>query len=643
MRRGAWGVVGWFVLSAWVTGCGEDGGQAVQAPPEMTLDVEARLVDELVVAGGSLELEVDGAQAIVPSQASILLDGALGGQPFQGTIDAQFEEADERLRVALPWTTLTSVLGVEGGQVYEGTLSVEVEDLGGGLTGVSAPQAVTLSFQDQLTPDLRPPTLFEVFPNDLVEFDAQGLLRPGEGVTELALDGTFTPDTGEPQSVRATLTATPAGSRQRASVRWPATTFGVRPGVFEGTFTPRNKHALSDTTEGPSSDVSVALLLTEIDGFDPPAACRGQITKLVGRGFIPSDPAAGQSMYFLFDGMFETRSGTVVDFSGPKALQLAPEAVLEHTEAQMVLRTQTQQAPGGGRTSLVGLTATPGSFQGTITPVLVDGVRTVQGRPYQGGFTILPTAQQVYIKFLPSFSEGLETFGLRNVEPEIRARIFEVLRRDYGDFNIEFSDQRPEDFVEYSVVEVAGPDPNGAGLFGLDNTNGKDTGNLRLNDIVGGQNAESGENGFYSFGGVFIASFTTFSPSLDASSEIASPRFDDIFSPVMPALGGTPVDASEWPSGPRKDTIQMALTVMGNLIGGTLVHEIGHSLGLAYSPQDLIDPNSMHFHNDFDEPGAIMDSGNNRPFEERAEIDGAPAPYFIPVNHRYLETTLPKE
>jgi hypothetical protein len=52
---------------------------------------------------------------------------------------------------------------------------------------------------------------------------------------------------------------------------------------------------------------------------------------------------------------------------------------------------------------------------------------------------------------------------------------------------------------------------------------------------------------------------------------------------------------------------------LGNLIGGTLSHEIGHSLGLA-------NPFMEGFHNAGDAPNRIMDSGGNRPFVERAEL-----------------------
>jgi hypothetical protein len=215
-----------------------------------------------------------------------------------------------------------------------------------------------------------------------------------------------------------------------------------------------------------------------------------------------------------------------------------------------------------------------------------------------------------------------------------------VVRRDYAGLNVEFTERRPEDFAEYSVIEIGGTDPNGVGLLGLDNTAGKDTGNLRLDDVIGGENASSGEQGYYVYGGVFLRSFTAFSPSLSQEDLYISPWFDTLFSPFMPALGGTPVDATEWPGGPRAQQIQSATLAMGNLIGHTVTHEIGHSLGLTFYPEDLEAP-TERFHNEGDQPNAIMDGGQRRPFEERAEVDGQGPATFLPQNRAYLESILP--
>ena len=69
--------------------------------------------------------------------------------------------------------------------------------------------------------------------------------------------------------------------------------------------------------------------------------------------------------------------------------------------------------------------------------------------------------------------------------------------------------------------------------------------------------------------------------------------------------------------------------------GNTVVHEIGHSLGLSNIDGE--------FHNIGDNAGWLMDSGTYRPFNERAEIDGAAPAVFSPNNRSYLERILPRE
>jgi hypothetical protein len=327
-----------------------------------------------------------------------------------------------------------------------------------------------------------------------------------------------------------------------------------------------------------------------------------------------------------------------LELQGDDALRLAPDAVPDHTEARLVLRSEKREEEA--LPQLVGLTARPGRFSGTVTPVLLNTREVVRGEAWRGDFEIAPTKQVVFLKFLPGFSEALEEYGLRNVEPELRARIFEVLRRDYDGVNIQFTDERPEDFAEYSVIELGGTDPNNAGLFGLDNTAGKDTGNVRLDDVVGGQNAESGELGFYVYGGVFVRSFRVFSPSLSQDTTLASARFDELYGPFMRELGGRPVGADEWPDGGRAPMISEAIRTMGNLIGNTVSHEVGHSLGLAFFPEDLQAP-STRYHSEGDEPNSLMDGGPARPFEERVEVDGQGPQVFQSADLGYLMQILP--
>ena len=69
--------------------------------------------------------------------------------------------------------------------------------------------------------------------------------------------------------------------------------------------------------------------------------------------------------------------------------------------------------------------------------------------------------------------------------------------------------------------------------------------------------------------------------------------------------------------------------VLGNLIGTTLTHEVGHSLGLA-------DPTGELFHDAGDLPNRLMDAGDDRPFEERAELVGQGPGVFCDDEYTYL-------
>jgi len=160
-------------------------------------------------------------------------------------------------------------------------------------------------------------------------------------------------------------------------------------------------------------------------------------------------------------------------------------------------------------------------------------------------------------------------------------------------------------------------------------------GNLRFDDVVGGFNADTRASNSAAYGGVFVAEFLNISPTF-SNNPLASPRFDEIFVFVVTGLGGTPANPGESGDGSwRGQGITEAVRVLGNLIGNTVTHEVGHTLGLT-----AIDG---HFHNIGDNPGWIMDAGGSRPFEERAELDGFPTAQFSPFNRTYLEMILPVE
>ncbi|MFT5429932.1 MAG: hypothetical protein ACI9OJ_000605, partial [Myxococcota bacterium] len=434
----------------------------------------------------------------------------------------------------------------------------------------------------------------------------------------------------ETRVVRSTIPANGTSRQQLSFILNPAD-LGIRPGRFTGRIDITNASANSDVEGTGLAGVVRDLEPPRIDAVFPAVAARGQRIQTIGRGFLATDPALNATTLIRLEGAFTiTRTSQTAMLAGPTALALFPDTFEDNTSMEYILRVT--QTPAG---ELEGLGLTAGSFDGQVTPLLISGAESIIGIGSPFKITIAPQRQLVYVKFLPGFSTTVKDLGLEIAEAQVKERVLAVCTRDYAGVSIEFRQTRPDDFVEYSIIEVGGQDPNDAGLFGLDNTAGKDVGNLRFNDIIGGANAETAEQGYYAFGGVFVQSFYQLSPTIPGvtSLPIASPRFDDIFSPFMPIIGGKAAESSD--SGSRVLARNQAIRVLGSLVGNTVSHEIGHSLGLSNI--------NGEFHNIGDNDGWIMDAGSFRSFAERAEIDGEGPGLFSPNNRSYLERILPVE
>jgi hypothetical protein len=259
-----------------------------------------------------------------------------------------------------------------------------------------------------------------------------------------------------------------------------------------------------------------------------------------------------------------------------------------------------------------------------VTPIIeLEGTR-VEGVTTPLDFEILPSRQLVYLRFLPAFTDSLRLFGLRNLSADVQDRILEVLHRDYEGINVDFRTLAPEDFLDYAILEFGGPDPNGQNLFGLDNTPDLDRCNERLSDNLAGRNADGA-----GYGGIFVESFLQLSPANGADNPLASAAFDEVFSDVR-RTPATPDDLF----GPRADVVRRAVLSLGNLIGSTASHEVGHSLGLP------VVPGCGDYHT---APGdaQLMDCGADRPFAERVELNGAAPGRFNPEDLEYLRQILP--
>jgi len=484
-----------------------------------------------------------------------------------------------------------------------------------------------------LTPSLGSISPERLFVGDVVTLRGQGFLYPSEGASLVELSGTITTDV--PARVVSVQGLQIPGEPSEDDDGRSALTFtltpdvlGVVPGRFEGEV--RVVNNASDGTVTASQPLSLNLPLEPpmVSAVTPDAASRGQWIRIEGRGFTPADGLLQAATVLVLEGNFTLRGGPTLPLQGPSALVLVPDLQIDNQHLSAILRVERDT---DGNLSGLGLRA--GRFEGTITPVLLLGPDLVRGNGLTMVFDVLPQRQLIYMRALPSFDDAIGEFGLLAEKEAVKARVLEVVTRDYGGVNIEFTWDQPDEYAEYGIVEIAGRDPNGTGLFGLDNTEGKDVGNLRFNDVIGGYNADTSASGYSAYGGVFPGEFLNMSLRR-GENPLASQRFDDIFGGVAPSLGGKAAQANESQgTSKRASEIREAVRVFANLVGSTISHEVGHSLGLANV--------DGQFHNIGDNPGWLMDSGSFRSFEERGEVDGQGPSFFEPGSLEYLQSVLP--
>ena len=612
--------------------------------PRRTIALESD--QELVVPTSEIEIRLLGSDRIEAEQVQISVVGEMQGR----TIDEEFSAAPERdgdigdLQVSLSASDeLWPRLEPGDGARFQGALSVEMEDVVG-ISTVGHLDDVSWRFVEELAPDLAFDAPSQIFANAAIDVTGSGILRAGEGQTVAVIDdGQLEAERGHTIDLSGeTLPVEWSGDREAGQVRLDPAVVGVHPGALEITLRFENRFADGAVVKGDSDarQWSADMDTTFVASVAPKAASRGQLVELHGRGFVPRSSSDNIGMLLRFEGtlMPSDPDREVRRFEGASALEHPPYEV---TSGELIRQDLWYRVVDR---RLEGLAATPGVFEGTITPVVYDEYGELEGIGWEGSFEILSTRQVVYLKYLPAFSVALDRYGLANVEREIRDRILEVVHRDYDGINIEFVDRRPDHFADYATIEMSGPDPTGNYAFGFDNTyhdQPKDTGNLHIDDILGGINPDTGQEYNNPYGGIFVESIARFSPTLHPEMGHASKRFDDIFGPFMDELGGRPVRATEWPDGDRSPRIAEAIRVFGNLVGNTVSHEMGHALGLAHFEGDWEEP-GHRFHN-VGGGGYIMDAGSERSFEHRGEVDGAGPGSFNAVNRAYLEQILPVE
>jgi hypothetical protein len=598
-----------------------------------------------VIPGTTLVIE---GESFVPDEqgaAVLRLVGTAGGGDVDVELPATFVDYG-RMSVAITGDFVDEV----GGDVeFAGDATLEVLSIeaagGDGELHTSPAQPVSLTFRRTLTPAVTSILSSSViFVNDEIQVDGDGFLLGGtEGQTVAYVEGCFDDGLGCAPITPVEVAAQPREAFSRTELVFPfkPQIAGIRPGAFTGTVTLRNRHdgevGTGEVTEAEPVEVAYEMVESQITRINPTAASLGQYVIATGGGFVGGEAGASTELHLV--GTFTPTGapgGAAVD------LTLIPEFV-KGSEVRYVVNED--DALGNA----LDLRQDTGTFEGTIEPIVSFGGDTVVGESTFVTLEIAPVKQVVFLNFQPSYVEGLRAFGLRGVDTKIRERIIAVMSHAYEGVNIEFRQEAPADYALYTQVDFAGVDPQNTGLFGYDNTPGKDNGNLRLYDRIGGVNAQTQQDGYPGFGGVFLKSLLGFSlhpPEGITSIPGADPVFDELFDPFRPDKGDVitsadltdPVsvrtDGAGCPAEDRHAQIECAIYVMGSLIGGTSAHELGHSLGLA-------NPGAEGFHNSGDAPNRLMDAGGDRPFLERAELEGFGPGEFCVEEYDYLRAILP--
>ena len=623
-----------FVSVALATGC------ATSTAPDPGLEELAlsKVAPATIVPGTKLAITGDSFVDAQGGATTLHLVGSANGTDVDVQWPATFVDFGA-MTVAISGGNLDEV----GGDVdFDGTAQIDVVATSDGNTYSSQPLDVKLSFRNHLTPSAMTVMDGVHFVNDQIEVDGDGFLLGGdEGTTVARITGCFQPDAGgncQPMASQDIAMQSIDGmTRAKATFPFSPKLAGIKPGQFTGKVQIVNKQtAQSEIAAAAATNAQFTLVTAQVFSVDPPAASLGQYVFVHGGGFVGGE--ANAVTQIELSGTFNKTGGN----PAPVLMDLIPEWV-EGNLVRYVVNTDDTLGHA------LDLYHDTGHFTGTMTPIVSYGADTVRGVSLNVTFDIAPVKQVVYLHYQSAYVEELRDFGMRAVDNKIRERILAVCNKAYLGVNIEFRSTPVTDFALYENVEIVGVDPNNMGLFGYDNSPGKDNGNLRLYDKLGGVNAVTQEDGYPGYGGVFVRSLMGFSEHPGVFSPVvpgADEAFDQIFDPFRSDQGGSPVvandlagvtvptDGSACPGKERKDQIGCAVFVMGNLIGGTLAHEIGHSLGLA-------NPYADGFHDSGDAPNRLMDAGGDRPFLERAELQGQGPGVFCDDEYDYLRQVMP--
>lgn len=466
--------------------------------------------------------------------------------------------------------------------------------------------------------------------NDELFLEGDGFLELEEGAVTAIFSGEFELQNGVRAPVVGELPVLQAehGNRQRGVVILSTDLGSILPGTFQGEVYLRSELAGSSPSESVERDIQLEMQPTTFTGLSPEVASLESVVSLRGGGFLGGELGGDGLTLIRVDGTF-----TPIDGGGRSFREELILSWRSNEELQLALT-----ADSTGETLISELFgASRGVLDAMFTPINILGSLEYEGIGNSARLELGPVRQVVWLRFLPGFYVGLPSFGLAAAAGRIEALIAQRIESIYADWNVDVRTSRPLDATMsgITVIEIGGPDPNGRGLFGYDNSPGKDVGNLRLFDAIGGANAESQADGYEGYGGVFIDGFLFFSES-GAPTEGAGPDPDPLFDEIFDGVRNAPATLAEVEGrGGRVAEVERATQALSSMVGETTAHELGHSFGLA-------DPfgSSTVFHNRVNRPGCLMDSGSSRPFGERSAQSGFEATHVCGDNAEYLDDIL---
>lgn len=271
----------------------------------------------------------------------------------------------------------------------------------------------------------------------------------------------------------------------------------------------------------------------------------------------------------------------------------------------------------------------PERFDGQVRLVVAAGGDLWASAPLGVAVPLLPTLQRVEVEAGAAWRAALTRLGLQAHAAAVEQALLQRLRQLFSGYALEISlVAAPQaDGREKLRLRLGDRDGNGLQLLGAESGLAKDVGNQKLDEQLAGFDPAAWQNGQAAVSGVFAGELLGFSARLHPGRPGASPAFDEVFAPWCGQLGGTAATASQ------AAAAQSAIRQMAWAVAEVSAHEIGHALGLAAGGDEA--------HHLGDHPGWIMDSGDARPWAERAGLAGAAPSQWGPVDAGYLQAILP--